>query len=159
MISKAGELADPIAEYDAMAKVEEDVYERAARSGLHTPERLEWMRSKGIIPSTGPYTPLAPLVKPRPRWQAFLIRVFRIDDDDSSGADDAIDDALPPLPDIDEVFERAAQTGWYTPEQLESYRRNGIRPATGRAAGLAEPVKQRPAWLAFLLRAVLGPAR
>jgi len=140
-----------------MAKVEEDVYERAARSGLHTPERLEWMRSKGIIPSTGPYTPPAPLVKPRPRWQAFLIRVFRIDYDDDDDA--MLDDAMPPELDIDEVFKRAAQTGWYTSEELDFFRRKGIRPAWGRRETRGLPVKQRPAWLAFLLRTVLGPGR
>jgi hypothetical protein len=157
MISRASKLADPIAEDGAMAKVEEDVYERAARSGRHTPETLEWMRSKGIIPSTGPYTPLAPLVKPRPRWQAFLIRVFRIDYDDDDDA--MLDDAMPPQLDIDEVFKRAAQTGWYTSEELDFFRRNGIRPAWGRCEERGLPVKQRPAWLAFLLRTILGPAR
>jgi hypothetical protein len=159
MISRADELADPIAEGGSMAKVEEDIYERAARSGRHTPETLEWMRSKGIIPSTGPYTPLAPPVKPRPRWQAFLIRLFRIDYDDSSEEGDAIDDAVPRLLDIDEVFERAAQTGRYTSEELDFFRRKGIRPAWGRCEERGLPMKQRPAWLAFLLRTVLGPAR
>jgi hypothetical protein len=160
MISSADGLAGSIREGSAMARVDEDIYERAARSGRHTPEKLEWMRRNGIIPSTGAPGPLAPL---RPRWLAFLIRILRFDPDDAPArggtADDPmLDDRVPPLPDLDEVFERAARTGWYTPEQLDSYRRNGIRPATGRA-GLEEPVKQRPAWLAFLLRTVLGPAR
>jgi hypothetical protein len=146
MIFRTGELADPIAEDGAMAKAQEDVNERAVRTGRHT--------------STGPYSPLAPPVEPRPRWQAFLIRLFRIDyDDESSDTDEMSDDIMPPRLDIDEVFKRAAQTGWYTSEELDFFRRNGIRPATGRATGLAEPVKQRPAWLAFLLRTVLGPAR
>ena len=59
-----------------MAKVEEDIYERAARAGHHTPERLEWMRRHGIRPSTGPLGPMAPPAKQRPRWLAFLIRLF-----------------------------------------------------------------------------------
>lgn len=75
MISKAGELADPIAEDGAMAKVEEDIYERAARSGLHTPEKLEWMRSKGIRPSTRGWIDHGPPGKKRPRWLAFLLRL------------------------------------------------------------------------------------
>jgi hypothetical protein len=59
-----------------VAKVEEDIYERAARAGRHTPDRLEWMRRRGIRPSTGPLTPLAPPVRQRPRWLAFLLRLF-----------------------------------------------------------------------------------
>ncbi len=57
-----------------MAKVEEDIYEQAARSGLHTPERLEWMRRNGIRPSTRPWVPHEP-AKQRPRWLAFLLRL------------------------------------------------------------------------------------
>lgn len=75
MIPKA-ELADPIVEDGAMAKIEEDVYERAARSGLHTPEKLEWMRRVGIIPSTGVWVDRGPPVKQRPRWLAFLLRLL-----------------------------------------------------------------------------------
>lgn len=76
MISRTGELADPIAEGGAMAKVEEDVYERAARSGLHTPEKLEWMRRNGIRPSTGRWIDRGPPGKKRPRWLAFLLRLL-----------------------------------------------------------------------------------
>jgi hypothetical protein len=52
----------------------DDVFAEAARSGLHTPERLEWMRQHGIRPATrlwqGPSEP----VKLRPDWLAFLLR-------------------------------------------------------------------------------------
>jgi len=164
MISKAGELADPIAEDGAMAKVEEDVYERAARYGFYKPEELEWMRRARIRPALAPGSRIPTPVKQRPAWLAFLVRLFHLDrdrfsDTDDVSADPMLDDVVPPLPDIDDVFERAAQTGWYTPEQLESYRRNGIRPVTRRAAGLEEPVKQRPAWLAFIHRVFNLPDR
>ena len=33
----------------------EEAFEAAARSGLHTPEQLEWMRKHGIRPATQPW--------------------------------------------------------------------------------------------------------
>ena len=148
-----------------MAKVEEDVYEKAARFGFYKPEELEWMRRARIRPALAPGSRLPTPVKQRPAWLAFFIRLLRLDRDRFSDVGELSeasmsDDALPPLlPGIDEVFERAVRTGLYTPEQLESYRRSGIRPATGRAAGLEEPVKQRPAWLAFIYRVFNLPDR
>jgi hypothetical protein len=163
MISRASRLADPITEDGAMAKVEEDVYERAARFGFYKPEELEWMRRARIRPALAPGSRIPTPVKQRPALLAFFIRLFRLDRDrfseEGDMSDPMLDTGMPPLPDIDEVFERAARTGWYTPEQLESYRRNGIRPATGRATGLEEPVKQRPAWLAFIHRVFNLPDR
>lgn len=59
-----------------MPQVENDIYEEAARSGLHTPEALERMRRLGIRPATKPWVPPMPLVKQRPAWLAFLLRTM-----------------------------------------------------------------------------------
>lgn len=59
----------------------------------------------------------------------------------------------------EDVYERAARTGLYTPEFLEQLRRGGIRPATNPGSRIFKPVKQRPAWLAFVLRLLRLTAR
>lgn len=51
----------------------------------------------------------------------------------------------------DILYEQALQAGLATPEEVAWMRERGIRPATKRWTP-PEPVKQRPAWLAFLLR-------
>ncbi len=61
-----------------MAKVEEDVYERAARTGIYKPEDLEWMRRAGIRPALGPFGRTRTAVRQRPAWLAFFIRLFRL---------------------------------------------------------------------------------
>jgi hypothetical protein len=53
----------------------DDLFEQAARSGLHTPERLAWMREHGIRPATHRWEgPREPPVRLRPAWLAFLLR-------------------------------------------------------------------------------------
>ena len=54
----------------------DQMFEAAARSGLHTPERLERMRKRGIRPATRPWRPHPQPVKLRPRWLAFLLRTW-----------------------------------------------------------------------------------
>lgn len=50
------------------------LFAEAARSGLHTPERLEWMRQHGIRPATRRWQGPSEPVKLRPGWLAFLLR-------------------------------------------------------------------------------------
>jgi len=54
----------------------EQVYEEAARSGLYTTEQLERMRRMRIRPSTHPIRSSDNLVKKRPAWLAFVLRLF-----------------------------------------------------------------------------------
>jgi len=56
---------------------------------------------------------------------------------------------------LDEVFAEAARSGLHTPERLAWMRQHGIRPATKRWEP-REPVKQRSAWLAFVLSSTLA---
>jgi hypothetical protein len=52
----------------------DEVFEQAVRSGLHTPERLDWMRRHGIRPATQQWQGPSEPVKLRPGWLAFLLR-------------------------------------------------------------------------------------
>ncbi len=81
MAIRTRELADPIVEDGAMAKVEEDVYERAARFGFYTPEELDWMRRARIRPALAPGSRIPTPLRQRPAWLAFLLRLFRLDRD------------------------------------------------------------------------------
>lgn len=49
------------------------LYGEAIRAGLATPDKVEWMRQRGIHPATQPWTPPTP-AKQRPAWLAFLLR-------------------------------------------------------------------------------------
>jgi hypothetical protein len=53
----------------------EEAFEAAARSGLYTPKRLEWMRQHKIRPASKRWTPPTP-AKLRPWWLAFLLRTW-----------------------------------------------------------------------------------
>jgi len=75
-----------------------------------------------------------------------------------------VDTAVPPrtreYPEIflfdgetaEEVFAGAARSGLYTPEELQRYRENGIRPAQRHPRVPEELVVPNPRWLSFLLR-------
>jgi hypothetical protein len=52
------------------------IYEEAARSGLHTPERLQRMRRNGVIPATKSSVRERSPVKQNPRWLAALRRTY-----------------------------------------------------------------------------------
>jgi len=54
----------------------ERVYEEAARSGLYTPDQLSRMRGMRIRPSIHPIRSSDRLVKKRPAWLAFVLRLF-----------------------------------------------------------------------------------
>ena len=54
----------------------EEAFEAAARSGLHTPERLEWMRKHNIRPASKRWEGPSGPIKLRPWWLAFLLRTW-----------------------------------------------------------------------------------
>ena len=62
-----------------MISADEDldrIYEEAERSGLHTPERLERMRKRGVIPATRSSVRERKTVAQNPWWMAALLRTF-----------------------------------------------------------------------------------
>jgi hypothetical protein len=54
----------------------DQIYEEAARSGLHTPERLERMRKRGVIPATRSGMRERNRVAQNPWWLAAILRTF-----------------------------------------------------------------------------------
>jgi hypothetical protein len=54
-------------------------------------------------------------------------------------------------PEYDALYEEAVRAGLATPDEVAWMRQRGIKPAT-RPWTPPTPVRQRPAWLAFLLR-------
>jgi hypothetical protein len=54
----------------------ERVSEEAVRPGLYTPDPLSRMRGMRIRPSTHPIRSSDRLVKKRPAWLAFVLRLF-----------------------------------------------------------------------------------
>lgn len=133
--------------YDAL-------YEEALRAGLATPEEVAWMRQHGIRPATKRWEPPTPL-KQRPAWLAFMLRTADRHWKRSSFSRHGIEPEqtmISATHDLERVYEEAARSGLYTPEQLARMRRMRIRPSTHPIRSSDQLVRKRPAWLAFVLR-------